>query len=465
MFTPNLIWEAGDLPPDSSGSVGFAVTVNGGLLEGTRIGNVASFDSNAIFLQSNGVTHIAGIPPRLVKTHILPTLWGSVQPNDLITYTLVYSNPPGSPALANVIISDTLPPEVSFVSGVPAPTVTTIGSNVALRWTIANVPVAGAGSVKYTVRVNAPAKAIHGSSIKNTAHMSAVSRPSVSSNTDSVTVRYRFDLRMRLDVNKAKAPAGSTLIYTYRLTNTTQMPITLTGVVAYAYLKPGLPELTRTHVLNCTAPCSGWSYLGLDSEGNQTYAAAVPALGPNQSTSITLGAQISPTLLPDVLAVSNYGDAGNEQAGEGQEIDGFNQRDEKFTVVNGPDIAVQRIRVPAQGFIKQDLKVAVVLANNGFAPTRGPDNKGWFGIDLYVKSYGEPPPSGPSDRYLGACPTPVNPCTGTTRYPTQFQFFGHPDVVPDVSLGVNQVFTMTFPLTVATPGRYLAVRAGRHHLE
>ena len=201
-FAPNLAWDVGTLPPGSSGSAGFVVTVNNGLSEGTRIGNVASFDSNVIYLQSNSVTHISGIPPRLVKTHALPSLWGSAQPNELITYTLAYTNPPGSPALSNVIISDTLPPKVAFVSGVPAPNVSTVGNAVVLGWNIASVPVTGTGSVKYTVRVNAPAQAPNGTLIKNTAQLSAASRPSVASNTDSVKVLYRYDLRMHLNVDK-----------------------------------------------------------------------------------------------------------------------------------------------------------------------------------------------------------------------------------------------------------------------
>jgi uncharacterized repeat protein (TIGR01451 family) len=447
VFPPNLIWEVGDLHPGDSGQIGFAVTVNNGLAEGTRIGNVASFDSNVIFLRSNGVTHIAGIPPRLFKTHVLSTLWGSVQPNDLITYTLTYSNPPESPMLTNVIISDTLPPEVSFVSGTPAPNVATIGNAVVLSWTIPSVPILSAGSVNYTVQVKPPAQAPNGALIKNTAHMSAASRPSVSSETDEVDVLYRYDLQMKLSVDKAKAPAGSSLIYTYRLTNTTQMPITLTGVTVYAYLKPGLPEMTRTHVLACVAPCSGWDDLGLDPVGNQTYSALVPPLGPNQSTSISLVAQISPTLPLDVLAVSNYSDAGNEQGGEGIDVDGFNQFDERTTIVNGPDIAVQRILAPGRGIVKQNLNVAIVVANNGFAPAKGPDNKGWFGVDLYVKPYGAPPPAGPSDRELGACPTASNPCPfDQLRYPTQYQAFGYD---PAGSLAADQVITMTFPLTIA----------------
>ena len=59
-------------------------------------------------------------------------------------------------------------------------------------------------------------------------------------------------------------------------------------------------------------------------------------------------------------------------------------------------------------------------------------------------------PSGPSDRYLGACPTITNPCPSELRYPSQYQAFGY----PDASLSANQTVTMTFPLTIATPGRY-----------
>jgi uncharacterized repeat protein (TIGR01451 family) len=172
VFPPNLIWDLGTMLPGSSRMVGFVVTVDDGLPEGTSIFNSASFDSDVIFLQSNSVKHTFGIPPRLFKTHALPTLWGSVQPGDLITYTLIYSNPPGSPALANVIISDALPPEVAFVSATPAPSVTSVLSDVTLSWRLTSVPVTGTGSIKYTVRVNAPAQVPNGTTIENTAKLS-----------------------------------------------------------------------------------------------------------------------------------------------------------------------------------------------------------------------------------------------------------------------------------------------------
>ncbi len=445
-FLPNLSWIVGTLDPGAGGSVGFAVTVDSGLVEGTRINNAATFDSDSLYIVSNRVTHIAGIPPRLIKTHA-PLTWGSVQPNELITYTLTYSNPPGSAALSNVIISDTLPKEVFFVSGTPAPNVTSVSGDIVISWNLPTVPVNGTGSVRYTVGVNAPAQVPDGTLIENTAQMSADSRSTVSSNTDSVKVRYRYDLAMRFKVDKTRAPQGSLLTYTYYFTNMTQMPITLTGVTAYAYLKSGLPGLTRTHVLNCATPCSSWNYNRLE-EGALVYSKTLPALGPNRSTSTTLVAQISPTLPLEVLAVDNSGDAGNE-AEEGLEVNGLNQIGEEITTVNGPDIVIQRLQAPAQDVTGKNLNVAVALFNNGFVPTKGPDNTGWFGIDLYLKPYGAPPPDGPHDRYLGACPTTVNPCPGEVRY-NQYQAIGY----PNGELGVDQIVTVTFPLTVALPGRY-----------
>ncbi len=443
VFPPNLNWVVGTLEPGAGGFVGFAVTVDSGLVEGTRINNSVTFDSDSLQISSNRVTHIFGVPPRLIKTHNALT-WNSIQPNELITYTLTYSNPPGSAALSNAIISDTLPKEVFFISGTPAPNVALVGGDTVVSWNLTNVPINGTGSVRYTVGVNAPAQVPDGTFIQNTAKLSADSRSTVSSNTDSIKVRYHYDLQMRLKVDKTKAPQGSLLTYTYYFTNSTQMPITLTGVTANAYLKPGLPGLTTTHVLNCAVPCLGWNYTGLDSDGNQIYSTTLPALGPNRSTSTTLVAQISSTLPLEVMAVDNSSDASNE-AGEGIEINGTNQLGEEITTVNGPDIAIRKLQAPAQDVTGKNLRVAVTLFNNGFVSTKGPDNTSWFGIDLYLKPYGAPPPDGPHDRYLGACPTTVNPCPTTIRY-NQYQVAS--------GLNVDQVLTVTFPLTVATPGRY-----------
>jgi hypothetical protein len=296
------------------------------------------------------------------------------------------------------------------------------------------------------VRVNVPAQVPDGTDIKNTAKLSADGRPTISSNADSVKVMYRYDLEMRLSVDKTRSPAGSNLLYTYRFTNTTQMPITLTGIVAYAYLEPGLPTLVTPYVLNCVSPCTGWSFVELDPSGNQIYSAALPPLGPNRSTTVTLAARISSTLPANVLAVANYSDASNEQSGEGLEINGLNQSGEKITTVNGPDVIVKQILAPTQGTVKKNLNVKVVLTNNGFVPTSGPNSTGWFGIDLYVRPYGAPPPSGPADRYLGACPNTANPCNDAVRFNTQYQAYGYD---PANSLAVDQVITMTFPLTIA----------------
>jgi hypothetical protein len=61
------------------------------------------------------------------------------------------------------------------------------------------------------------------------------------------------------------------------------------------------------------------------------------------------------------------------------------------------------------------LTVWVTLENRGPDSTQGPDGKGWFGTDLYVKPAGSASPTGPGDRYLGACPANTNYCPDAIR--------------------------------------------------
>jgi hypothetical protein len=93
---PQLSWTIATLPAHTGGTIGFAVTVNNDAPEGGIIYNIASFDSDEVVaVQSSRVSHMIGIPPTLIKSHISsapPQAFGRVQPGDLITYTLAYSN-------------------------------------------------------------------------------------------------------------------------------------------------------------------------------------------------------------------------------------------------------------------------------------------------------------------------------------------------------------------------------------
>ncbi len=77
---------------------------------------------------------------------------GSVQPGGQITYTISYDNS-GNPALTGVVIIDTLPSEVTYMSNTGGGIYTTGPPTV--TWTIPNVAAGAQGSVTVTVTVNA----------------------------------------------------------------------------------------------------------------------------------------------------------------------------------------------------------------------------------------------------------------------------------------------------------------------
>ncbi len=116
------------------------------------------------------------------------------------------------------------------------------------------------------------------------------------------------------------------------------------------------------------------------------------------------------------------------------------------SAVTGPDIVVTGLRVVT--ISAQQATIAVTVTNQGISATVGPDSTGWFGTDLYVKPAGDPPPSGPSDRYLGACPTPTNYCPSDIRWDLYrvTKYPGGAGLAP----GESWVLTYTYPLSAGS---------------
>jgi len=157
----HLRWELADLIPGINGSAGFQVRVATAdeLPNATDIRNQASLTSDQITrLFSNQLV----LPTvKLTLDKLGP---GIVAPGATFTYTLRFGNP-GSGA-ATVLLSDTLPVSVTFLSANPAPAAT-----VPLTWAV-TIP-ANTNNLDYTVVVSVPADIPVGTELRNAATLSA----------------------------------------------------------------------------------------------------------------------------------------------------------------------------------------------------------------------------------------------------------------------------------------------------
>ena len=74
------------------------------------------YSDQSPFIETNEVTHTVVATPDLTAIKsATPPSGASVQPNDLITYTITVSNT-GNTALSNIVITDSLPISTTFVS-------------------------------------------------------------------------------------------------------------------------------------------------------------------------------------------------------------------------------------------------------------------------------------------------------------------------------------------------------------
>jgi uncharacterized repeat protein (TIGR01451 family) len=399
-------------------------------------------------------TDTVGIPPELVKSHLSSApvqALGRVQPGDVVTYTLAYTNPSLVQPLLNTIITDSLPPSLTYLGGIgaPLPTVSTdpLSGRQVLQWSVGEVQAQAHGAVSFYARVVTDTTLVpNEGSLANTAFGTS-DQWRFSSNTDSVPVRYRFDLRLSVDDGVTHATGGSVLTYTIRITNITSVPITPTGIVISDTLKPGIPT-NQPGVLRCVSLCAGWTLVGLDGGGSQVYSQTIPSLGPNQTAVLTLVAQVSPTLLtdaPSVLAVANQASA-LDDGQQGLEANPLNQAAEDIDIASGPDLVVTDLQAINQAIVPgQPVQFVATLFNDGFVTTVSADGFSWFTVDLYVKPAGAPPPSGPADRRLGYCLDADNyPCTVESS---------HIDWVRD-GLAANATLPITFTTSITSAGTY-----------
>jgi hypothetical protein len=151
---------------------------------------------------------------------------------------------------------------------------------------------------------------------------------------------------------------------------------------------------------------------------------------------------------PGVLAVANLVSA-IDDGQQGIEVNLLNQTAVDTDVVSGPDIVVTDLHAASSTVIPgKPAQFVVTLFNNGFVATHSVDGTGWFGVDLYVKPAGSPPPTGPADRFLGYCLDSSNyPCV---TQPDHYLGVGF----PGGGLAAGATINLTYTLPITPAGTY-----------
>jgi uncharacterized repeat protein (TIGR01451 family) len=150
------------------------------------------------------------IDPLLIVTKSVSRATATL--GDTLTYTLVAENP-GSGVVTNSMIWDTLPPGVTFVSAVPAPT---LSLPPVYSWNLGTIAGQGAATVSMTVVLTAGTQL----EVKhNTASAKSDLTNLFESNDAPFTVLIPGSDLVKT-VNMAQAMPGDTLTYTLTYTNT-----------------------------------------------------------------------------------------------------------------------------------------------------------------------------------------------------------------------------------------------------
>lgn len=145
----NNVWDLGTIMPGTSGFINITVQVNVDAF-GTITNLVeAAFDNSTGSPQTpvNDMCSTTIIDPYMIISKTGPA---TANPGEIITYWINYSNI-GTDWAYNVVITETYPAGVTFISSIPAPD---LGNNI---WLIGAIAPGGSGSIQITMQIDAGA--------------------------------------------------------------------------------------------------------------------------------------------------------------------------------------------------------------------------------------------------------------------------------------------------------------------
>lgn len=220
-----LNWSTGSVVNGGTVTITFRARVISG---GTTIVNDASFNTTPRTL-SNTVATVAQTPPTITLTKSVNVT--SAPAGAELSYTIAWSNAPGVAPSTNTVLSDTIPANLTYVTGsatgggaflsTPAP-------RGRLQWNLGTIAAGASGSVTFRATINAgtPANTI----ITNTAQLRNDEGTQLSSFVrDTVLALPSFTVTKTVD--RVSAGPSDTLTYSIKFKNVGTAPGTSVSVI------------------------------------------------------------------------------------------------------------------------------------------------------------------------------------------------------------------------------------------
>jgi uncharacterized repeat protein (TIGR01451 family)/gliding motility-associated-like protein len=270
-------------------SVNVPSTLTGDLVNTASISAPAGLVDNNLSNNSSSDTNTQNDQADLVIVKTRAP--GIVLAGQNIVYTLTVNNPGPSNAY-NVVITDILPDDLTFVNATPQ-----TGTWLAPEWSISQIAAGASTTMQLTALVNP--EVTDGTIIVNEASvLSNTSDPNPDNNSDelAVLVNSEANLSINKTVNNSNPNVGSTVVFTLRVSN--QGPSNATGVEVREQLPDGYSYVS--HSGGSYNPASDIWSIGNLATGNIVQlqiTAVVKASGNYINTAAVSGNENDPDLI------------------------------------------------------------------------------------------------------------------------------------------------------------------------
>ena len=325
----------------SDGTVIFSVAgLPGSVPDGHSITATATDPAGNTSQFSAGITVVAPNADLAVTTAASAT---AINVGQQVTYTLTVTNNGPSDA-PNAVLTDLLPPTLTFISATSSQGSTPIDSNGTVTANFGTIPAGSTVTVTIVVQatVSAPPTA---SSTVNVSSDQADNDTSNNTATILTTVNPLIDLALSGSGNPSPVLVGQNLTYTFTVTNNGPSPAT--GVIFTQGLPSGITLVSIT------------PSVGTASDTNNQVTANFGNLAVNASATITVVVTVGATAQASML--SNASVTANETDSN------VNNNDVHIVVAVTPvnDLSVGITATPAPVLVGRNLTYVVKVTNNG----------------------------------------------------------------------------------------------------